>query len=145
MGEIAKGTIDIIDYIVQKRMEKFLTCDYIATVISSSGKFCTVMINGAEYKVKNGTVTTFNPGDSCLVHCINFNFQNKIIIAKLTSSNAGASGVVTSINGYTGSVNLNSDYYQKSEIDNKLSNLDTVNVEAMTTTDIDALFDEYLK
>ena len=52
---------------------------------------------------------------------------------------------MTSVNGYTGAVNLNSDYYQKSEIDNKLSNLDTDDVEAMTTTDIDALFDEYLK
>lgn len=140
MGKIADEIINTIDYIVQKRMEKFLTCDYVATVISSSDKFCTVMINGAEYKVKNGTVTTFNPGDSCLVHCINFNFQNKIIIAKLNSSNSGASGVVTSVNGYTGTVNLNSDYYKKSEIDNKLSNLDTSDVETMTNADIDALF-----
>ena len=140
MGKIATEIIDTIDYIVQKRMEKFLTCDYVATVISSSGKYCTVKINGAEYKVKNGTVTTFNPGDSCLVHCINFNFQNKIIIAKLNSSNSGTSGVVTSVNGYTGTVNLNNDYYQKTEIDNKLSNLDSTNVETMTNTDIDALF-----
>lgn len=67
---------------IDKKIEK-LFCDYEAIVLSSEGDYCTVLINNAKYKVKNGTTITFQKNDKCLVHCINGNQQKKLIIAKL--------------------------------------------------------------
>ena len=93
---------------IDKKIEK-LFCDYEAIVLSSEGDYCTVLINNAKYKVKNGTAITFQrndkvctvlidncrytakngtpfefqKNDKCLVHYINGNQQKKLIIAKL--------------------------------------------------------------
>ena len=67
---------------IDKKIEK-LFCDYEAIVLSSEGDYCTVLINNAKYKVKNGTTITFQKNDKCLVHYINGNQQKKLIIAKL--------------------------------------------------------------
>ena len=39
---------------IDKKIEK-LFCDYEAIVLFSEGDYCTVLINNAKYKVKNGT------------------------------------------------------------------------------------------
>lgn len=67
---------------IDKKIEK-LFCDYEAIVLSAEGDYCTVLINNAQYKVKNGTAITFQKNDKCLVHYINGNQQKKLIIAKL--------------------------------------------------------------
>ena len=67
---------------IDKKIEK-LFCDYEAIVLSSEGDYCTVLINNAKYKVKNGTTINFQKNDKCLVHYINGNQQKKLIIAKL--------------------------------------------------------------
>lgn len=75
---LVKYIIDAID----KKIE-FLKCDREAIVLEVNGDYCTVLINNAKYKVKNGTAITFKKNDKCLVHYINGNQQKKIIIAKL--------------------------------------------------------------
>lgn len=57
--------------------------DYEGIVKSVNGRVCTVSIDGHNYSVTNGADISFNWGDKCLVHCINGNFNKKIIIAKL--------------------------------------------------------------
>lgn len=73
---------DCICKAIDKKIEK-LFCDYEAIVLSAEGDYCTVLINNAKYKVKNGTAITFQKNDKCLVHYINGNQQKKLIIAKL--------------------------------------------------------------
>ena len=75
----------IINYVLEAIDRKFkkLICDKEALVISTDGNVCTVIIDGSKYSVKNGIGITFVNGDKCLVHYINANEQNKIIIAKL--------------------------------------------------------------
>lgn len=75
---LVKYIIDAID----KKIE-FLKCDREAIVLEVNGDYCTVLINNAKYKVKNGTAIEFQINDKCLVHFINGNQQRKIIIAKL--------------------------------------------------------------
>lgn len=67
---------------IDKKIEK-LFCDYEAIVLSAEGNYCTVLINNAQYKIKNGTAIAFQKNDKCLVHYINGNQQKKLIIAKL--------------------------------------------------------------
>lgn len=52
-------------------------------VSKQKGSKYIVLINEQEYTVKNGTGMTFGYGDKVLVHCINGDFKNKVIIAKL--------------------------------------------------------------
>ena len=73
---------DCICKAIDKKMEK-LFCDREAIVLSVDNDYCTVLINNAQYKVKNGTTIEFHANDKCLVHFINGNQQKKIIIAKL--------------------------------------------------------------
>lgn len=83
MRKISEEILKTIDYAIQRKTEKFNVSDFAALIVGTNGKYCTVKINNAAYKVKNGTNITFSVGDICLVHCINYDFNNKIIIAKL--------------------------------------------------------------
>ena len=74
--------VESILNIVDKKIAK-LYCDKEAIVESSFDNVCNVIIDSVKYKVKNGTNIDFNAGDKCLVHYINGNQQNKVIIAKL--------------------------------------------------------------
>lgn len=97
----------------------------------------------------NGTKRTFKTKNSLsvnvgsIVHIvhpqnhINAKFLLEDILAS-TSTSSGSSSV-KSVNGYTGVVNLDVDYYRKSEINEMLE--DIQNIELMTNDDIDALFE----
>lgn len=56
---------------------------YISGLDDSKKNAYKVLINKAEYSIKNGTEIKFKPGDRCLVYCIGGSFNNKVIIAKL--------------------------------------------------------------
>lgn len=71
-----------IENLVRKMM-KNVSYDKEGLIISSENSTYTVIIDSQKYIVKNGTNIVFNTGDKCLVHYINGNEQNKIIIAKL--------------------------------------------------------------
>lgn len=78
----AETIIECVLQSIDKKIE-FLKCDREAIVLEVNGDYCTVLINNAKYKVKNGTAIEFQINDKCLVHFINGNQQRKIIIAKL--------------------------------------------------------------
>ena len=50
--------------------------------VKEDGSFY-VLIDGYQYIVKNGIGVNFNQGDRCLIHYVNGNQNEKIIIAKL--------------------------------------------------------------
>lgn len=81
--EIRDEILSSIQILVNKAVENLVRTDIEALVTNASGKYCTVVIDGTEYKVKNGTNIEFTVGNRCLVHCINGDFNKKIIIAKL--------------------------------------------------------------
>ena len=58
-------------------------CDYEGIVKSVKDNYCTVSLDGHDYSIKNGTNISFKAGDKVLVHCVNGNFNKKIIIAKM--------------------------------------------------------------
>lgn len=85
MDNGAKEVRMLVKYIlnaIDKKIE-FLKCDRDGVILETNGDMCTVLINNAKYKVKNGTAITFKKNDKCLVHFINGDQQRKIIIAKL--------------------------------------------------------------
>ena len=57
--------------------------DIVCSVVNTEGDYVNVFIMGNQYKVKNGIGVKFSAGDRALVHCINGDFKNKIIIAKM--------------------------------------------------------------
>lgn len=69
--------------IVQTVKNSTVENDMVATVVGVDGGYCNVSISGNEYKVKNGIGVNMSVGDRVLVHLINGNFENKIIIAKM--------------------------------------------------------------
>lgn len=83
MGKLSDELLRAIDFMIQKRIEKMSSSDLTAIVTKTSDKYCFVQVNGQEYKVKNGTTHTFSAGEICLIRCINGDFNNKIIIAKM--------------------------------------------------------------
>ena len=78
-----KAVETLCQAIVQTVKRNTVDSDIVATVVGVDGNYCKVSISGNEYKVKNGTGITFHNGDRVLVHLINGNFENKIIIAKM--------------------------------------------------------------
>lgn len=77
--------VQIIAEAIKKTMEqnKMPKCDYEGIVKSTKDNYCTVSLDGHDYSIKNGTNISFNVGDKALVHCVNGNFNKKIIIAKM--------------------------------------------------------------
>ena len=57
--------------------------DYEGIVKNVKDNYCTVSLDGHDYSIKNGTNIFFKAGDKALVHCVNGNFNKKIIIAKM--------------------------------------------------------------
>lgn len=57
--------------------------DYEGIVTGIKDNYCTVLIDGQSYNIKNGTSVVFKNGDKVLVHCVNGNFNKKVIIAKM--------------------------------------------------------------
>ena len=57
--------------------------DYEGIVTDIKDNYCTVVIDGQNYSIKNGIGIVFNKGDKALVHCVNGNFNKKVIIAKM--------------------------------------------------------------
>lgn len=83
MNDNEKAIETLCQAIVQTVKMNSNDTDIIATVTSVSGNNITVSVNGNSYTVKNGIGVTFTVGDRCLIHLINGNFNNKVIIAKL--------------------------------------------------------------
>ena len=75
----------IINYVLEAIDRKFkkLICDKEALVISTDWNTLSVIIDNQKYNIKNGTNISFNIMDKCLVHYINGNSSNKIVIAKM--------------------------------------------------------------
>lgn len=103
-----------------------------------------VNYNGAKRTFKTRNKLSVNVGS--VVHVvhpqnhINAKFLLEDILASTSTGGSGGttSGAVTSVNGLTGVVNLDSYYYRKSEINQMLENVQ--NFEVMTNDDIDAMF-----
>ena len=77
--------VQVLAETIQKAIEhnKMPKCDYEGFVKGVKNNLCTVSLDGHDYSVKNGTNISFKAGDKVLVHCINGNFNKKIIIAKM--------------------------------------------------------------
>lgn len=77
--------VQIIAEAIQKAIEhnQMPKCDYEGIVKSVNGNHCTVSLDGHDYSIKNGTNISFKINDKVLVHCVNGNFNKKIIIAKM--------------------------------------------------------------
>ena len=77
--------VQIIAEAIQKAIEhnQMPKCDYEGIVKSVNGNYCTVSLDGHDYSIKNGINVSFKVGDKALVHCINGNFNKKVIIAKM--------------------------------------------------------------
>lgn len=78
-----KAVETLCQAIVQTVKQSSTENDIIAMVDSVEDDYCNVVIEGNTYKIKNGTGATFSSGDRALVHLVNGNFNNKIIIAKM--------------------------------------------------------------
>ncbi len=78
--EIIKAINLIVDNEVKKLKNNDIETKILATNSDSTYK---VRISNVEYNIKNGTNINFKVGDKVLVHLINGNFNNKVIIAKL--------------------------------------------------------------
>ena len=57
--------------------------DYEGIVKSVKNNHCIVSLDGHDYSIKNGTNISFSTGDKVLVHCVNGNFNKKVIISKM--------------------------------------------------------------
>lgn len=77
--------VQIIAEAIQKAIEhnQMPKCDYEGIVKSVNGNHCTVSLDGHDYSIKNGTNISFKINDKVLVHCVNGNFNKKIIIARM--------------------------------------------------------------
>lgn len=84
MIDIQDEILKTIKLIVDNATASIKNSDVEVKVLSknSDGTY-KVKINGVDYNVKNGTSMSFKTGDKVLVHLINGNFNNKVIIAKL--------------------------------------------------------------
>lgn len=78
--EIIKAITLIVENEVKKLKNNDIETKILATNSDSTYK---VRISNVEYNIKNGTNINFKVGDKVLVHLINGNFNNKVIIAKL--------------------------------------------------------------
>lgn len=78
--EIIKAITLIVENEVKKLKNNDIETKILATNSDSTYK---VRISNVEYDIKNGTNINFKVGDRVLVHLINGNFNNKVIIAKL--------------------------------------------------------------
>lgn len=84
MIDIQDEIIKAIKLIVENEVNVLKDNDIETKIIGvNSDNTYKVRINNAEYNVKNGTNINFKIGNKVLVHLINGNFNNKIIIAKL--------------------------------------------------------------
>lgn len=100
-----------------------------------------VNYNGAQREFKTKNTLSVNVGSTVhVVHPQNHANAKFLLedIVMSKSSSAGTANQVTSVNGYIGAVNLDSDYYRKTEINEMLANIQ--NFELITTDDINALF-----
>lgn len=79
----SKAVETLCNAIVQTVKQSVLEADIVAMVTEVNGINCKVSIQGHIYEIKNGTGATFKPGERALVHLINGNFNQKIIIAKM--------------------------------------------------------------
>ena len=77
--------VQIIAEAIQKAIEhnQMPKCDYEGIVKGVKNNHCTVSLDGHDYSIKNGTNISFKAGDKVLVHCVNGNFNKKVIIAKM--------------------------------------------------------------
>ena len=77
--------VQVLAETIQKAIEhsKMPRCDYEGVVTGVKDNHCTVLLDGHDYSIKNGTGISFKSGDKVLVHCVNGNFNKKIIIAKM--------------------------------------------------------------
>lgn len=84
MTNIQDEIIKAIKLIVDNEIGNLKNSDMEAKIVSinSDGTY-KVRINNADYDVKNGTNISFKIGTKVLVHSINGNFNNKVIVAKL--------------------------------------------------------------
>ncbi|MDL2301478.1 hypothetical protein LJC58_03890 [Lachnospiraceae bacterium OttesenSCG-928-D06] len=75
--------IETINNIIQKKVAS-MSYDKIGFIKDvNKDNTCNVIIEKQEYTVKNGIGIEFSIGNNCLVHFINGNENNKVIIAKL--------------------------------------------------------------
>ena len=82
MQEESKLLFKIIDSLIKENL-KNISYDKEGLIVGVDGNTLSVVIDKQKYSIKNGTNISFNIMDKCLVHYINGNEQNKIIIAKL--------------------------------------------------------------
>ena len=75
----------IIEMMTNKIMKK-LSYDKEGVILSKTPSgYYKVIPNGEkhEIEIKNGTEMNFNTGDKCLIHYVNGDYNNRVIIAKL--------------------------------------------------------------
>lgn len=82
MQEESKLLFKIIDSLVKENL-KNISYDKEGLIVGINGNTLSVVIDKQKYSIKNGTNISFNIMDKCLVHYINGNSSNKIVIAKM--------------------------------------------------------------
>ena len=82
MQEESKLLFKIIDSLIKENL-KNISYDKEGLIVGIDGNTLSVIIDNQKYNIKNGTNISFNTMDKCLVHYINGNSSNKIIIAKM--------------------------------------------------------------
>ncbi len=82
MQEESKLLFKIIDSLIKENL-KNISYDKEGLIVGVDGNTLSVVIDKQKYSIKNGTNISFNIMDKCLVHYINGNSSNKIVIAKL--------------------------------------------------------------
>lgn len=80
--DIQTEIIKSIDLIVQKALEKYRDNDVIGIVTEVKGEMCTISLNGATYKVKNGIGVSLRSGDKVWLRIPNNNYKNMYIASK---------------------------------------------------------------
>lgn len=81
--DLGQEILKAMQILIDKSVEKVTKADLEGVVVEVNANYYAVLINGTNYKIKNGTNINFKVGERCLVHCINGDFTKKIIIAKL--------------------------------------------------------------
>ena len=83
MQEESKLLFNIINNLIKKNL-KNISYDRTGIVTQVlDNDYLMVSIDKHNFKIKNGTNISFNIMDKCLVHYINGNSSNKIVIAKM--------------------------------------------------------------
>lgn len=82
MQEESKLLFKIIDSLIKENL-KNISYDKEGLIVGIDGNTLSVVIDKQKYSIKNGTNISFNIMDKCLVHYINGNSSNKIVIAKM--------------------------------------------------------------